>query len=493
MSRIIEYWVTTKPIARQIPTNGSVIWSPDGQLFTLTWGQLIQGRVIELQELRRQVIRESHEMLSAFHDIVPGLDISAFKLSKLIDSPESKSVSLFEIKENKEVFQPYIDQVWKHLGKDNPSSQTSIYDAAGKIQSKKAKEFLEKLQRLLQKMLVHFLRTSGISARAWQAASLLYCPYGDYTHNLRLLPQSVPFVGYPQAKQTDLRTYEAYWALAPHLGLALIFDLGVFRRVEIGIMKALRIPTDEHEHFIFVHTHKRPRLSSYVYDGRKVNECLLVNTTPELAYGARALRNVHQAMVDKHFSRLHDDAVRSMLASASNDQAQHTSNTHDTRYALDEISQGTGIPMSKRDRQLAVSGAFHAYFGFGLRSVDWDRYANYQPSEDVEINKVLALDLARRLIVEYYLVAEGSTSKRLQRLKDLLRDRPFLLGEQASSIIRRINDKSDYISLSTDRACLLIIAGSPLVTEFSAKLCLHLFTVRSGRGSFHLHHWADTW
>jgi hypothetical protein len=166
-------------------------------------------------------------------------------------------------------------------------------------------------------------------------------------------------VGNPRVKQLDLLIYDAFWALAPHLGLALIFYLGVYQPVEIEIMKALGIPMAEHLYFIFVHTHKQRQLSTYVYDGKKVNQCLKKDTTLELAYKSRALWNVQQAIVDQHLVRLHNDVVHSILGSGSNEQAQHSFSTHDN-YAVDQTMRATAMPLSSRDKQLAVSGAIQA-------------------------------------------------------------------------------------------------------------------------------------
>jgi hypothetical protein len=431
MERLIEYWITIKPIARRTPSSNYVAWNPNGQSFSLTWGR-INSRLIELKLLRAQIIKEAHQLITDLHDIVPGLDISLFKLSQLRDTPDAGSTSLFDIDENIAVFQPYIDQVWDYLGKNDVSCPGSIYNKVGKIHQKKGRKFLAKLQSLLEKILAHLLKTSGISARTWQAAALLYRPYGDYGHNVWLLPHGVPVVGNPKAKQMEKLIYAAFWALAPHLGLVLFFYIGVYRPVEIEIMEAFKIPTEEHRRFIFVYTHARPQLSTYVYDGKKVNWCLENDTTPELAYETRALRNVQQAIVDKHFTRLHHDAVRSLLADGSNNQAQHTASTHDTDYAVDQITRGMAMPLSSRDKQMAVSYAFHAWFGFTPRNLDWDKYANYQPAEDVKVNETLALDTARRLVIEYYHVADGSQSARCQRVRDLNSSRPFLIGTEVS-------------------------------------------------------------
>src|ERR1700691_5182125 len=106
MGRLIEFWVTVKPIARRMPSNSHVAWSLDGQSFALTWGR-IRGRIIELELLRAQLVREAQQLIAALHDIVPVLDISTFKLSKLVDSPDAGSTSLFDSPENVKVFQPY--------------------------------------------------------------------------------------------------------------------------------------------------------------------------------------------------------------------------------------------------------------------------------------------------------------------------------------------------------------------------------------------------
>jgi hypothetical protein len=417
-----------------MPSDNHVAWSLDGQSFTLTWGW-IRGRIIELELLRAQLVREAQQLIASLHDIVPVLDISTFKLSKLVDSPDAGSTSLFDRSENVKVFQPYIDDVWRYLGKTDASSPGSIYNKLRKIGAKEGREFLQKLQELLEKILAHLMRTSGISPRSWQVAALQYHNYGDYNHNMWLLPHGVPLVGNPRAKQLDLLIYDAFWALAPHLGLALIFYLGVYRPVEIEIMKALGIPTAEHLYFIFVHTRKRPQLSTYVYDGKKVNQCLEKDTTPELAYESRALRNVQQAIVDRHLARLHNDVVHSILSSGSDGQAQHSPSTHGTSYAVDQITRATAIPLSSRDKQLAVSGAIQAWLSFAPRYLDWDRYINYQPVEEVELNMTLALDTARRLVIEHYCVADGSKSVRSKRLKDLTTKRPFLLGKEVSTLM----------------------------------------------------------
>ena len=79
---------------------------------------------------------------------------------------------------------------------------------------------------------------------------------------------------------------------------------------------------------------------------------------------AAMYRNVMQAIVDKHFSNLHPHTFPCILQEASNGQAQHQAHTHDTSYAVDEISDGVGLPLSARDGQFLVSRAFHVWYRF---------------------------------------------------------------------------------------------------------------------------------
>jgi len=87
-------------------------------------------------------------------------------------------------------------------------------------------------------------------------------------------------------------------------------------------MEAFKIPTEEHRRFIFVYTHARPQLSTYVYDGKKVNWCLENDTTRSLHTRRGPFAMFSKPLLTKHFTRLHHDAVRSLLADGSNNQAQ---------------------------------------------------------------------------------------------------------------------------------------------------------------------------
>jgi hypothetical protein len=439
MSRIIDQWVTLTPIAKQSTAKGGCTWAPDGQSFALRWGH-IQGRNIDLDILRRRVVEQADQLIQTLVDLVPCVDISQFRLSQVADDAESRE-SLFDRQDNKKLFQPYIDRILGYLGRphalgteqDGSSAKydTPIFTRNGRIDEKAARRWLKGPAELLRLILRHFCRTCGITPRAWQTADLLYRRLGIYLRNFCLLRNATPFVGNPKAKQNDRLMYEAFWALPPHLGIIIIFYLGVIRPIEIEILKNLGIPTEDHEHYIFVHNHKRPTLSSYVFSPATVNEILHCGT-PELSYESRACRKVMGSIYDHHLSHLHQDSWESLLRSSGNDQAQHTKNTNDGHYAQDEISRATGMPLSKRNLQVGVSKAFHAFFGFLPGSISWSSLANHCPKGEREQHINIALGVARRLVVEKYGVANGTISQRVQHVAELMLSKPFLLGIKVS-------------------------------------------------------------
>jgi hypothetical protein len=138
------------------------------------------------------------------------------------------------------------------------------------------------------------------------------------------------------------------------------------------------------------------------------------------------------SIYDHHLSHLHQDSWESLLHSSGNAQAQHTKNTNDGHYAQDEISRATGMPLSKRNQQVGVSKAFHAFFGFLPGSISWSSLANHCPKGEREQRIHIALGVARRLVVEKYGVANGTVSQRVQRVAELMLSKPFLLGINAS-------------------------------------------------------------
>ena len=98
--------------------------------------------------------------------------------------------------------------------------------------------------------------------------------------------------------------YEAFWVLPIHLGIILILYLGVIQTIEIEILKHLSIPTGDHEHFFFVHNHKWPTLSSYVFSPEiKFSTVVLLNFLirswhPESrGYGANLLNNFEGTVI----------------------------------------------------------------------------------------------------------------------------------------------------------------------------------------------------
>jgi hypothetical protein len=428
MSRTVNAWNYVKPFAMTTKSKSSCTWSPEGHVLNLTWDK-IRGREIDVDVLRRLVKTEAQELTQAVKDTFPYLDLSDFTLSRIADNPESPE-SLFDRTDNKTIFKRYIDQIWTHLGRYNTAGvtpATPIYNQYGRMNKKAATSWLEKPANLLRLMLRHFYRTCGIAPRAWQTCDLLYRACGGYMRNFRLLRHNTPFIGNPKAKQRDKLIYDAFWALPAHLGIVFLIILGVVRPIEIKIMDELGIPTHEHKHYIFVYTNKRRPLTSYVMVTSTINEVLHCGK-PELSYESRAYRHVFQAIFDHHICHLHPDSVEHMLRSAGDNQAQHSELTHDDTYAQDEISRGAGLPLSKRNQQLAISKGFHSWFEFSPGDIRWSSYANYQPGKDINVNKALALAVARKLVIRCYGVADGGERQRKQCVARVMASKPFLLG-----------------------------------------------------------------
>jgi hypothetical protein len=434
MSRLVRAWVVVKPIAMETQSGSYCAWNPDGQSFILSWGRSIRGRLILLERLRQQVMAEANELVKSLTDLLPYVDFSTFSLSQIADDAGAP-LSLFDRVDNKSVFAPFIQQIWIHLGRekvtpsDSVTMTTPVFSSSGAILQKKAEDWLTGPAHLLRLILAHFYRTVGIPPRGWQTSDLLYRPLGQYSRNFRLIRNGTSFIGNPKAKQKDRLMYDAFWALPPHLGATLIFYLGVIRPVEIEILALLGKPTQEHCHYIFVHNHAKSTESSYVFTTGTINE-ILSQGPLELAYESRVYRHVMESIFDYQLAQLHPDALNLVLQRAVGGQGQHTQSVRDAHYAKDDVAVGTGMPLSKRNGQFAVSQIFHAWYEFTRKDINWQSLANYCPSHIMIENKNLAFDTARRLVMQSYGIINGNASERAARVAKLVVSKPFLLGSE---------------------------------------------------------------
>lgn len=231
--------------------------------------------------------------------------------------------------------------------------------------------------------------------------------------------------------------YDAFWLLPNHLGIAMIFYLGVIRPIEIKVLDMLQIPTETQQTHIFVYLTPRHHPATYVLLPKAISR-ILQDNVPELALEPRAYRILMQSIFDTHFERtLSVDMVTKVLHAASNSQGQHTEQVHDAHYAQDDIAKGTGLTISNRNSQFAISGAFHLWYGF-IDGYNYDSMANTIPNAEMQERKILALSAARNLVLEKYEIYNGTATKRAAHVAHLMSSMPFLFGENSVGLLQYV-------------------------------------------------------
>jgi hypothetical protein len=163
----------------------------------------------------------------------------------------------------------------------------------------------------------------------------------------------------------------------------------------------------------------------------------MINTTlqkavPDLAYEVRAYRHVMQAIYDNQLSNFPSHAVKKLLDNADHQQAQHSSTTHDSHYARDEISHGTGLLSSTRNSQLAISRLFHAWYGFVPFELTWDSLSNDAGSPTISNHLPFAMGTARQCVLLHYALTGVGHVHSAQQVFRLMQLKPFLLGSLVS-------------------------------------------------------------
>jgi hypothetical protein len=441
-SRIKAIWLTARPIAELEPSAVRLDWQAGGQAFRFKFSQM--DKVITLSNLRSAVVGEVMRLDEALHDLLPPtFDISTFSLDLIHDSPDDQG-SLFDRTDNKEIFGRFVTDLWLKLGrhgKKQGREKDAVVSADGILQKKPAEQFLQKCEIFQGCMMRTFFFTVGICPRPWQAGHFLYRPVGNYPRNLRMVDDTFVVIGSPKAKQTDTLTADAFWALPPQLGLAIMFYLGVIRPVEINLMERLNIPTNEAHNFIFIHTAKRLNHTQQHWDGTAVNKSLTGGKDPLLCMEGRAWRHITSSLVDYHFSPLLQSSLvpklKSLADAAVLNQAQHTRSVAETHYGVDAMTRGIGMTKTSRIRQFAISQTYQAFLGLVPQNYEWSQYStsDIRPDADRDRNRIVALGTARCLILQgEYDVASGNRQERIQKVENILALKPFITGNWVSGI-----------------------------------------------------------
>jgi hypothetical protein len=229
--------------------------------------------------------------------------------------------------------------------------------------------------------------------------------------------------------------YDAFWALPAHLGTILVLYLGVFREVVIELLQLLGGQHCEHQHYIFVGSSPRTMTSptSELFSATKINQTLH-RAGLELAYEVRVYRHVMQAIYDNQLSHLPSRTIKRLLDNADNQQAQHSTMTHDNHYARDEIAHGTGLQLTARNGQLAISRLFHAWYGFVPADVTWEVLSDHSVPSTISNHLLFALGIARQCMLAHYRLTDSGDIQCAERVSNIMRLKPFLLGNDVSPL-----------------------------------------------------------
>lgn len=438
--RVKGFWCLVRPFADQERGKVELQWDDSSQKFDLIW--LKVRRTIELTELRNIVHSSLADLERYWSEVLPGQlqydHFQSFSVRDIKDNPGS-SDSLFDIPENVSLFAEFVEKIKGCLLKPRPSSRpfftsdsefepdrarntlpppSLVTASSTKINRKKCTEYLERTLRLQAVILLLLVLTCGITARAWQIATLQYRTTTNSLRNIRLYKGEL-LVTNPQAKQNDQRMYAAFWVLPPTLAKFLLLYLGVIRPIQIWILETLHIPAEQHKSHIFAHMTTRNK-QSYLFSMTDVNNIVRKS---DLKMELRPLRHAQIGIVKRHFP----DLMRSAQSGESpcNRQSQHTGQTTRQCYAIDEMEHVTGYSTENCQEQLAVSHAFHylwclipsyAKIRAPFLERDWDK------------NRMHALWVARDLVMGARGYNLGMLSKEnlVNRVNDILLRRPFL-------------------------------------------------------------------
>lgn len=393
-----------------------------------------------MSQLKLEIIWEAEEVKLSLTDIVPRVDLSTFNLLTVTNNPASP-VSLFDLPENKAIFEPYIQQVQQALRQgtsnthNNNTKGSFIYNSTVRINKKHAYALLAHSEVFLGKALIHFCKMIGIPPWAWQIREFLFPTVGQYDQNTWILNSKTIYIGNPQVKQKDKLVYDSFWALVPHLRLVLILYLGVYWVVEIEILEDLDIPTAEHKHCIFMHTTKWKTLSSYTYSLTKVNSLLKGAEDLVVPFETWALHHIFTTLIKQQFPFV-DNKMSAVVL-----QGQHVSGTKDGWYACDQIQRSTGLSVSSRNHQLGIGQSLQAWCGFVPASYEYSSYGAQHNIANIEENQQYTFDLARLLILQGdYHIADGDQSTHQSCVSQLMTLKPFLTRKRVDGIFALISE-----------------------------------------------------
>ncbi|KAG6905084.1 hypothetical protein DXG01_005192, partial [Tephrocybe rancida] len=331
-------WKLAFPYAAMEQGMSHVSWFNNGHSFNISWKR--REREIHLADLKACAQSSLDSVAKAIEDALP-LNVNyntEFNIHNIKDDISSET-SFCDREDNKQVFQPLIDKIWRDL------------EGSGLRTKAQQKEVLKRYERITDTILLALSLTCGVPPRAWQITLLLYRAIEGWRRNIRMHRNGHVLITNPRAKQQGTIEFAACWALPHKLGAALIFYLGVIRPLEMKLLQLRCAPTHTHKLYVFTHSTKsRTGLTAkfYLYAASEINGLLIKS-----AFNAeiRLLRQVTIAILRQHYSHVMRAPLR-VGESLGDLQSQHNHRTGILNYACDEAMHGTGVASDDLEMQM---------------------------------------------------------------------------------------------------------------------------------------------
>ncbi|KAF5373218.1 hypothetical protein D9757_010562 [Collybiopsis confluens] len=418
----LRCWKGVDKASRGELTLTTTKWNSTKTQLTLSYQHA--DHILNMEQWRSATQRKLSSLPTLVGALCPGAkDLYATFDSNRFHDHFGEDLSLFDIPENVEYCQTFVDRV--------------MADCMPRVQKHTiAKKLLEPAEQILEAALDLIYSLSGVPLRDFQASKLKYRAQPSETEhrrNLRLHDSHL-FITNPNAKSVGglrKRDYnQAFWLIHAEVGKAILFSLGVIRLAILKVIQQLdgtqlRMAITPLRYFIFV---KFPRFNSPIVGGSDpsasyVNSVLRAGL---MQSDARSQRQFITAIIREKMSHL-TVPMSASAASLLDACSQHSQQTGDYNYAPTPIFRATKSSPEAARLCAAIGVALQDFHGVsGAANVN-DLRGNTPANMEWKRNTEKAL-------IRAFTVCESSYGLHLPgRAKDVLKSRPFQFGQDIPS------------------------------------------------------------